>query len=106
MKKIKKSEEKQKLDKYIEVHKKHPESIKESDARTMIGLASFNKIYKSLSKEYIKTSEEMMKIASETLPKDTVKIKKYQALYKKAEDLDQKELEDYSEAQIESLKIP
>ena len=34
---------KHKLDKYIEVHKKHAESIKESDARTVIGLESFNK---------------------------------------------------------------
>jgi metal-responsive CopG/Arc/MetJ family transcriptional regulator len=38
-----KAKEKLKLDKYIEVHKKHAESIKESDARTMIGLESFNK---------------------------------------------------------------
>lgn len=39
-----KNKQKQSLiDKYIKAYKKHPEPIKESNARTMIGLESFNK---------------------------------------------------------------
>ena len=51
---------KHKLDKYIEVHKKHHEPIKISDARTMLGLESFNKNIDFM--EWLhKTREEMEK---------------------------------------------
>jgi len=58
----------------------------------------YGRIYKALNKESAEMSKEWMSVASKTLPEDSVKIKKAQAL-------ELKELKIFAKAQEETLKI-